>query len=42
MFWANAINITDEIQRQTFQYPNAAFTYYKPGSTYLIGIRGPF
>ncbi|WP_082554922.1 TonB-dependent receptor [Caulobacter sp. Root1455] len=38
----NAINITDEVQRQTFQYSNAAFTYYKPGSTYLIGIRGQF
>ena len=42
MITFNAINITDEIQRQTFQYPNAAFTYYKPGSTYLIGIRGQF
>ena len=42
MITFNAINITDEVQRQTFQYSNAAFTYYKPGSTYLIGIRGQF
>ncbi|CAN5266800.1 TonB-dependent receptor [soil metagenome] len=38
----NAINITSETQRQTFQYPNAAFTFYDPGPTYLIGIRGQF
>ncbi len=38
----DAINITDEDQRQTFQYPNAAFTYYKPGSTFLVGVRGKF
>jgi TonB-dependent receptor len=42
MITFNAINITDEAQRQTFQYSNAAFTYYKPGPTYLIGIRGQF
>jgi TonB-dependent receptor len=38
----NAINVTSEKQRQTFQYPNAAFTLYDPGPTYLIGIRGQF
>jgi TonB-dependent receptor len=38
----DAINITNEAQRQTFQYSNAAFTYYKPGRTILIGIRGKF
>jgi len=36
------INITDEEQRQTFEYPNAAFTYYKPGRAILVGIRGRF
>jgi TonB-dependent receptor len=38
----NAINITSEKQRSTFQYDNAAFTLYDPGPTYLIGIRGQF
>jgi len=38
----DAINLTDEAQRQTFEYPNAAFTYYKPGRAFLIGIRGKF
>jgi TonB-dependent receptor len=38
----NAINVTKEKQRQTFQYDNAAFTLYDPGATYLIGIRGQF
>ncbi len=36
------INITDEEQRQTFEYPNAAYTYYKPGRGILVGIRGRF
>ncbi|MET0272862.1 MAG: TonB-dependent receptor, partial [Phenylobacterium sp.] len=38
----DVINITDEPQRQTFEYPNAAFTFYEPGRTVLIGIRGRF
>jgi outer membrane receptor protein involved in Fe transport len=38
----DAINITNEAQRQTFQFSNAAYTYYKPGRTILIGIRGKF
>jgi TonB-dependent receptor len=38
----DVINITDEEQRQTFEYPNAAFTYYKPGRAILLGIRGKF
>jgi TonB-dependent receptor len=38
----NAINITSESQRQTFQFPNAGYTFYDPGPTYLIGIRGQF
>jgi TonB-dependent receptor len=36
------INITDEPQRQTFEYPNAAFTYYEPGRAVMLGIRGSF
>jgi TonB-dependent receptor len=42
MITFNAINITSSTQRQTFEYPNAAFTFYDPGPTYLIGIRGQF
>ncbi|HEY0436807.1 MAG TPA: TonB-dependent receptor, partial [Phenylobacterium sp.] len=38
----DVINITDEAQRQTFAFTNAAFTYYKPGRTILVGIRGRF
>ena len=36
----NAINITDEKQRATFQFDNATFTYYNPGYQILLGIRG--
>ncbi len=35
-------NLTDEPQRQTFEYDNAAFTYYEPGTNILLGIRGRF
>jgi TonB-dependent receptor len=38
----NLINITNEPQRQTFQYDNAAFTYYKSGYSILLGVRGTF
>jgi TonB-dependent receptor len=38
----DVINITKEAQRQTFEYPNAAFTYYQPGRTILLGLRGAF
>ena len=38
----NAINITSETQRQTQQFSNATYTFYDPGPTYLIGIRGQF
>jgi TonB-dependent receptor len=38
----DVINITKEAQRQTFEYPNAAFTYYKPGRTIVVGFRGKF
>ncbi len=35
-------NFTNEPQRQTFQYDNAAFTYYEQGTFYQLGIRGRF
>lgn len=35
-------NLTDEPQRSTFEYDNAAFTYYEPGTNILLGIRGRF
>jgi TonB-dependent receptor len=38
----DAINFTGEKQRQTFQFNNATFTYYKPGYSFLIGLRGKF
>jgi hypothetical protein len=38
----NLINITGESQRATFQYDNAAFTYYDPGFQVLLGVRGKF
>jgi len=38
----NAINVTSEPQRQTFQFDNAAFTYYDPGYSILLGVRGRF
>ena len=38
----DAINISNTAQRQTFQYSNAAYTYYKPGRAILIGLRGKF
>lgn len=38
----DVINLTDEPQRSTFEWDNAAFTYYEPGTTVLLGIRGRF
>ncbi|WP_369058384.1 TonB-dependent receptor [Caulobacter sp. 73W] len=38
----DVINITNEAQRSTFEWDNAAFTYYKPGTTFLLGVRGKF
>jgi len=38
----NVINITSEPMRATFQHDNAAFTFYDPGYTILLGIRGTF
>lgn len=35
-------NVLNEPQRQTFEYDNAAFTRYDPGTNILIGIRGRF
>lgn len=35
-------NLTDQPQRQTFEYDNATFTYYEPGTNILLGIRGRF
>ena len=35
-------NITKAAQRSHFQFPDAAFTYYKPGRLVLVGIRGKF
>jgi TonB-dependent receptor len=36
------INATKEKQRQYFQFNNATFTEYKPGSTYILGLRLKF
>jgi TonB-dependent receptor len=36
----DVINITKEYQRSYFQFDNAAFTFYEPGRTILIGFRG--
>ena len=38
----DVINITEEAQRSTFQWDNAAFTYYQPGRQIIFGIRGKF
>ncbi len=38
----DVINITNEPQRSTFEFDNAAFTYYEPGTGILAGIRGRF
>ena len=38
----NMNNVTSETQRATFQYPNATWTYYDPGYSITLGIRGTF
>ena len=38
----DVINITKSTQRSYFQFPDAAFTYYQPGRTIMIGLRGAF
>lgn len=35
-------NLTDSTLRSYFQFPGATFTQYKPGTTYLVGVRGSF
>jgi TonB-dependent receptor len=38
----NVTNLTGETQRSTFLYDNAAYTFYDPGFSVLLGIRGKF
>jgi TonB-dependent receptor len=38
----DVINAGDAIQRSYFQFSNATFTQYKPGPTYLVGLRAKF
>jgi len=38
----DVINITKSTQRSYFQFPDAAFTYYQPGRTVMVGLRGRF
>lgn len=35
-------NLTDEAMRSTFEYSNATYTYFDPGRTITLGIRGTF
>ncbi|OAN57595.1 TonB-dependent receptor [Sphingomonas sp. TDK1] len=38
----NVSNFTNATLRSYFQFPNAAFTSYKPGRQFLVGLRGSF
>jgi TonB-dependent receptor len=38
----DAINLTNTEQRTYFQFENATFSSYKPGTTFLVGLRGHF
>ena len=38
----DVINLTNAKQRSYFQFENAAFTSYKPGTQFMIGIRDSF
>jgi TonB-dependent receptor len=38
----DVINITKTKQRAYFQFSNAAFTFYDPGRTVMVGLRGRF
>ena len=38
----DVINITDEVRRSYFQYPNATFTEFDSGRTVMVGLRGRF
>ena len=47
--WKNPLQLTLDVwnatrskQRSYFQFPNATFTEYTPGSTYLLGLRASF
>ncbi|RDS85272.1 TonB-dependent receptor [Dyella psychrodurans] len=42
MITLDAINMTKADLRTTFTYSNAAYTYYTPGFTVMLGIRGSF
>jgi TonB-dependent receptor len=38
----DVINLTNEEQRNYFQFTNATFTQYDPGRTVIVGLRGRF
>jgi TonB-dependent receptor len=38
----DVINLTDAELRTNFQFSNAAYTVYKPGTTVMVGLRGQF
>ncbi|MCJ8157913.1 TonB-dependent receptor [Sphingomonas sp. LaA6.9] len=38
----DVVNIFDADQRTYFQFPNATFTRYKPGTQFMVGLRGRF
>lgn len=38
----NVANLTNETQRQYFQFSNAAFTQYQPARSYTLGLRMKF
>lgn len=47
--WKNPLQLTLDVwnatrskQRSYFQFPNATFTEYTPGATYLLGLRASF
>ncbi|MDR7090932.1 MULTISPECIES: TonB-dependent receptor [Cellvibrio] len=42
MLTLNISNLTGEPLRTTYQYDNATFTFYDPGYTATLGIRGSF
>lgn len=42
MITLDATNMTKADLRTTFTYSNAAYTYYTPGFTVMLGIRGTF
>ena len=38
----DVLNLTNSTQRDYFQYLRATYSYYRPGSTVLFGMRGAF